>query len=218
MADVSIRDVFLSMQLPPVDEIVATSKTDFRTIRKSRRSCYRSYHVPKAEETTDTSNNLLDELIETIHAKNEHLKEHLHQENQAIEDLLCKKREIDLWRQLTNLVILPSNRKKSLDEQLIAYDLTEKKTVEFRKDENESAQLKTWNYIGRHLTDNLIENVFRDSNNINTNSASTGHHAIKKARRTNDGTQKMRPSTSKATTISTALPTKNKRATRRSRM
>lgn len=48
-------------------------------------------HVQKADETADTSNNLLDELIETIRAKNEHLKEHLHQENQAIEDLLCKK-------------------------------------------------------------------------------------------------------------------------------
>ena len=27
MSDTSIRDVFLSMQFPPVDEIVATSKT-----------------------------------------------------------------------------------------------------------------------------------------------------------------------------------------------
>ncbi|UJR20881.1 hypothetical protein I4U23_023990 [Adineta vaga] len=221
MAEVSIRDVFLSMQLPPVDEIVATSKTDFRTIRKSRRSCYRSYHIPKIEETTDTSNGILDELIDTIQTKNKHLKEHLNEENQAIEDLLCKKHEIDLWRQLTNLVILPSNRKKSLDDQLFAYDLTEKKTVEFRKDTNETAQVKTWNYIGRHLSDDLIENILRDSNNNNqnnTNNAASGHHAIKKARRTNDGTQKMRPSTGKATTISTNLQSKNKRATRRSRM
>ena len=124
MADVSIRDVFLSMQLPPVDEIVATSKTGdycrlyillvyislFRISNYSEISSFMlpiMYvclqmtfddtfvlfvdHVPKAEETTDTSNNLLDELIEIIHAKNEHLKEHLHQEDQAIEDLLCKK-------------------------------------------------------------------------------------------------------------------------------
>ena len=60
MSEVSIRDVFLSMQLLSIDELVATSKTgqlyrnnekkmkfeiyvhlDFRSIRKSRRSCYR---------------------------------------------------------------------------------------------------------------------------------------------------------------------------------
>jgi hypothetical protein len=123
MTETSIRDVFLSMQLPPVDEIVATSKTgwykptfsrfsylyfhsDFRTIRKSRRSCYRSCmylfflnkilslsvdHVPKGEDAIDTSNVLLDELINTMQTKNNHLKEHLNQENQAIEDLICQK-------------------------------------------------------------------------------------------------------------------------------
>ncbi|CAF1150171.1 unnamed protein product [Adineta steineri] len=219
MTETSIRDVFLSMQLPPVDEIVATSKTDFRTIRKSRRSCYRSYHIPKIDETTETSNVLLDELIDTIQTKNNHLKEHLNQENQAIEDLICKKREIDLWRQLTNLVILPSNRKTSLDEQITAYDLSEKKTIEFRKDSNENPQLKAWNYIGRHITDDLVENILRDSsNNNNSNNASNGHHAIKKARRTNDVTQKIRPSTGKSTAIGTSLQSKTKRATRRSRM
>ena len=69
--ETSIRDVFLSMQFPPVDEIVATSKTgknsllneifeslcfsffvavDFRTIRKSRRSCFRSCKLKKFVE------------------------------------------------------------------------------------------------------------------------------------------------------------------------
>lgn len=33
---------------------------------------------------------------------------------------LIYRREIDLWRQLTNLVIFPSTRKKSIDDQLIA--------------------------------------------------------------------------------------------------
>ena len=99
-------------------------------------------------------------------------------------------------------------------------DLTEKKTVEFRKDLNENAPLKTWNYIGRHITDDLVENILRDSgtNNTHSSNASNGHHAIKKARRTNDVTQKIRPSTGKATTINTNVQTKTKRTTRRSRM
>ncbi|CAF2403851.1 unnamed protein product [Rotaria sp. Silwood2] len=219
MSETSIRDVFLSMQLPPVDEIVANSKTDFRTIRKSRRSCYRTYHVPKNEETTDTSDVILDELIQRIHTKNNHLKEHLQQENQAIEDLICKKREIDLWRQLTNLAILPSTRKKSINDQLIAYDLNEKKTIEFRKDSNENAPLKTWNYISRHITADLIENILHESgNNHNNNYASNGHHAIKKTRRTNDVAQKIFSNTGKSTTINTNLQSKSKRTTRRSRM
>ncbi|CAF3412799.1 unnamed protein product [Rotaria sp. Silwood1] len=221
MSETSIRDVFLSMQLPPVDEIVANSKTDFRTIRKSRRSCYRTYHVPKNEETTDTSNVILDELIQRIQTKNNHLKEHLQQENQAIEDLICKKREIDLWRQLTNLTILPSTRKKSINDQLIAYDLNEKKTIEFRKDSNETAPLKTWNYISRHITDDLIESILHESGsnqNNNNNNASIGHHAIKKARRTNDVAQKILSNTGKSTTINTNLQSKSKRTTRRSRM
>jgi hypothetical protein len=48
-------------------------------------------HIQKHEETTDTSDVLLDELINTIQTKNNHLKEHLNQENKAIEDLICKK-------------------------------------------------------------------------------------------------------------------------------
>jgi hypothetical protein len=89
--------------------------------------------------------------------------------------------------------------------------------MEFRKDSNENAPLKTWNYIGRHITDDLIENILRESGN-NNNTASNGHHAIKKARRTNDATQKIRPSTGKSTTMNTNLQSKNKRTTRRSRM
>ncbi|CAF0815467.1 unnamed protein product [Rotaria sordida] len=215
MTEISIRDVFLSMQLPPVDEIVANSKTDFRTIRKSRRSCYRTYHIQKNEETIDNSNIILDELIQKIQIKNNHLKEHLQQENYAIEDLICKKREIDLWRQLTNLTILPSTRKKSINDQLIAYDLNEKKTIEFRKDSNENAPLKTWNYLSRHITDDLIGNILYESGNNNT---SNGHHAIKKTRRTNDVTQKILSNTGKSTTMNTNLQSKTKRTTRRSRM
>jgi hypothetical protein len=48
-------------------------------------------HIPKNDETADTSNILLDELINTIQTKNNHLKEHLNQENKAIDDLICKK-------------------------------------------------------------------------------------------------------------------------------
>lgn len=48
-------------------------------------------HPPKNEETADTSNTILDELIEKIRTKNNNLKTHLNQENQAIEDLICKK-------------------------------------------------------------------------------------------------------------------------------
>jgi hypothetical protein len=48
-------------------------------------------HVPKGEDAIDTSNVLLDELINTMQTKNNHLKEHLNQENQAIEDLICQK-------------------------------------------------------------------------------------------------------------------------------
>ncbi|CAF2018713.1 unnamed protein product [Rotaria magnacalcarata] len=218
MAETSIRDVFLSMQLPPVDEIAANSKTDFRTIRKSRRSCYRAYHVQKTEEATDTSNTILDELIQKMRTKNKHLKEHLTQENQAIEDLICKKREIELWRQLTNLVILPSNRKKSISDQLIAYDLNEKKTVEFYKDSNENAPLKTWNYISRHITDDLIESILHESGNHNNNNASSGQHAVKKARRTNDVAQKILTSVGKSRTSNTNTQFKAKRTTRRSRI
>jgi hypothetical protein len=47
--------------------------------------------MPKNEETTETSAVLLDELINTIQTKNNQLKEHLNQENKAIEDLICKK-------------------------------------------------------------------------------------------------------------------------------
>lgn len=39
----------------------------------------------------DNSNILLDELIDKIQTKNNHLKEHLKQENKAVEDLVCKK-------------------------------------------------------------------------------------------------------------------------------
>jgi hypothetical protein len=73
-------------------------------------------------------------------------------------------------------------------------------------------QLKTWNYIGRHITNDLIDNILRDSGNNNA------HHAIKKARRTNDVTQKVRPSTGKSTAINGNLQSKTKRTTRRSRM
>ena len=90
-------------------------------------------------------------------------------------------------------------------------DLNDKKTIEFRKDSNENAPLKTWNHLARHITNDLIENLLHESVNTNNN----GHHAVKKARRTNDGAQKIRQSTVKATGI---LPTKNKRTTRRSRM
>ena len=148
--------------------------------------------------------------------------------------LFLSRREIDLWRQLTNLVIFPSTRKKSIDEQLIACkylsfvlfsfstsenldDLTDKKTVEFRKDDAENAPLKTWNHIARHITDDLIENILHESGQPTSN-ASTGHHAIKKARRTNDATQKIRPSTGKSTSTNINPQSKNKRATRRSRM
>jgi len=48
-------------------------------------------HIPNIEETTETSQNLLDELIHTIQTKNNHLKQHLNQENQAMEDLISKK-------------------------------------------------------------------------------------------------------------------------------
>ncbi len=48
-------------------------------------------HVPKNEESTDTSDILLNELITTIQTKNNHLHEHLNQENKAIEDLICQK-------------------------------------------------------------------------------------------------------------------------------
>jgi hypothetical protein len=94
-------------------------------------------------------------------------------------------------------------------------DLNEKKTIEFRKDSNENAPLKTWNYISRHIPDDLIENILHESGNNNNNQSSNGHHAIKKARRTNDITQKIRPSTGKSTTN---LQSKTKRTTRRSRM
>lgn len=95
--------------------------------------------------------------------------------------------------------------------------MNEKKTIEFRKDSNENAPLKTWNYIGRHITDDLIENILHDTGSNNTN-PSQGHHAVKKARRTNDATQKIRPSTGKSTAINTNLQTKKNRTTRRSRM
>ena len=47
--------------------------------------------MPKHEETTESSDALLDELINTIQTKNKNLKEHLNQENKAIEDLISKK-------------------------------------------------------------------------------------------------------------------------------
>ncbi len=94
-------------------------------------------------------------------------------------------------------------------------DLNEKKTIEFRKDSNENAPLKTWNHLARHITDDLIENILHESGN---NNPSNGHHAIKKARRTNDATQKIRPSTGKSTALNTNLQSKTKRTTRRSRM
>lgn len=137
MNETSIRDVFLSMQFPPVDELVATSKTglnisngslmlwsrwttiewcfvrlDFRTIRKSRRSCFRSCmfwtvlsliyinktnhvytldHVAKTNETIDHSNEIIDQLIEDVQKQNQQLKEHIDEEKKAIDDLLSKK-------------------------------------------------------------------------------------------------------------------------------
>lgn len=144
------------------------------------------------------------------------------------------RREIDLWRQLTNLTLLPSTRKKSIDDQLIACkfltshefhskfilhsdDLTEKKTVEFHRDSQENAPMKVWNYIARHLTNELIDNILHESAQ-STNNSSNGHHAIKKARRTNDAAQKIRPSTGKSTGINSNLQSKGKRTTRRSRM
>ena len=95
-------------------------------------------------------------------------------------------------------------------------DLTEKKTVEFRKDTQENAPCKAWNYLARHITDDLIETILHDSAN-QQNQSGGGHHAVKKARRTNDATQKIRPSYGKATGTS-AQASKGKRATRRSRM
>ena len=77
--------------------------------------------------------------------------------------------------------------------------------------------MKVWNYIGRHLTDDLIDNILHESAQ-STNNPSHGHHAIKKARRTNDTAQKIRPSTGKSTGINSNLQSKGKRATRRSRM
>ena len=100
-----------------------------------------------------------------------------------------------------------------MDFFLSADDLNEKKTVEFRKETDESASSKAWNYIGRHVTDELIETILHESVNPSTN----GHHAVKKARRTNDIAQKIRPSNGKAT-MSTAVQSKAKRTTRRSRM
>ena len=88
-------------------------------------------------------------------------------------------------------------------------DLNEKKTTEFRDDEKENSATKVWNYLGRHLTDDFIETILHESENQPT---FNGHHAIKKARRTNDATQKVRPSHNKATV------SKGKRATRRSRV
>lgn len=96
--------------------------------------------------------------------------------------------------------------------------MNEKKTVEFRKDSNESAPLKAWNHISRHITDDLIENILHESgNNVNINSFN-GHHAVKKARRTNDVAQKILSSAGKSRTSNTNTQSKAKRATRRSRM
>ena len=89
-------------------QYVVTFALDFRTIRKSRRSCYRSCmsrseemsvtlyvcpidHVGNNAETNDTSTVLIDELIDRIQLKNKHLEEHLNDENRAIEDLVCKR-------------------------------------------------------------------------------------------------------------------------------
>lgn len=97
--------------------------------------------------------------------------------------------------------------------------MNEKKTIEFHKDSNENAPQKAWNYITRHITDDLIENILHESGNTNNNNnrASSGHHAVKKARRTNDVAQKLLSSTAKTTTA-VNLQSKNKRTTRRSRM
>ena len=48
-------------------------------------------HMTKNDEITDTSNELIEELIDTIQTKNEQLKTHLQRENQEIEDLICHK-------------------------------------------------------------------------------------------------------------------------------
>ena len=91
-------------------------------------------------------------------------------------------------------------------------DLNEKKTLEF----HENVPSKVWNYLSRHLTDDFIETILHESSH-QQNQSSNGHHAIKKARRTNDATQKIRPSYAKGTATLNST-SKGKRATRRSRM
>ena len=87
-------------------------------------------------------------------------------------------------------------------------------TIEFRKDSNENATLKAWNYLSRDITDDLIESILHESTNNNSN-AFNGHHAVKKARRTNDVAQKIISNSRKSTNINMW---KSKRTTRRSRM
>ncbi|CAF1003892.1 unnamed protein product [Didymodactylos carnosus] len=208
--DQSLRHILLKIQAP-TDDILKNKNTNFRSVRRARKTCSPA-NLDKDEVTDETTSSfvtLINDMTTDIHSKNQQFNDSLRPENLTVTDITMKKKTIDLFHQMTDLLLFPSSRNSP--NKAVAYDLKEKKMVELYADSQENVIDKLWSYIGRHVSAETLTQIMEAS----TKKEGT---VTKKSRRTKD---EGRQSSTKAITTSSnqtkARQTK-KRTTRESRI